>query len=929
MNKMDELKIVAAEDNPDIIALTESWTNESVEQCVLAIPDYHPPVRQDRLDTKDGRGGGVLLYVKSYITFVEIKPRTSFTNSVWIRITQGNKKKAIIGVVYRSPNSSIENNSNLRLVLEEMCNESDQSIIVGDFNYPSIDWELLSGDNSSDEFLEFTQDHFLTQHVQFPTRHRNTLDLVFTGEPDMCNAIKPVGYLGSSDHVLMNIQLNVRILVKESKQKIPDYGRANFGQMKKELRKPNIQDICKTSNLDEAWMKLELEIKGAIARNIPFKHRRSRNRPPLGRPLVRALRRKRKLWRKAQSSNEESCRVELKVSEKNLIRKSRQAKRNLEKSIAQNSKKNPKLYYQYVRSVLKTKAVVGPLVDAEGYEVDEDSRTADLLNTYFSSVFTIEDAGVIPVPDQVFVGEESDKLDSVSITRREICEKIDGLDRNKATGPDEISVRVLKEIAPVIDGTLTTLFNRMISETYVPRSWKDANITPIHKKGTRSYAGNYRPVSLTCQLSKLMESFLRDRIVAHLEKHQLLRPSQHGFRRKRSCVTNLLAFLDQVTECVDRGDAADVVYLDYQKAFDKVPHRRLLAKLEAHGISGKVLQWIKEWLNGRRQRVSLNGELSAWSNVSSGVPQGSVLGPVLFLIYVNDIDEGIRSTMYKFADDTKLVKEISSQNDVKELEEDLVKLENWSDKWQMTFNSSKCKVMHMGRNNPSSEYSIQGEAMAAVDQERDLGVIISKDLKPSKQCAEAVKKANRALGSIKRCFRYKTVDVIKDLYLSRVRPHLEFAIQAWSPQYEKDKKLLEGVQRRATKLVRELRDREYEDRLKEFGLTTLTDRRRRGDLIEVHKILTDEDYCNSHLFEISHNTHTRGHRKKLLKPHHRLNARRHFFADRVVDPWNALDDTVVAASDTNSFKRCYDRAQQKRGTIKPHREANVPGADNL
>jgi len=235
--------------------------------------------------------------------------------------------------------------------------------------------------------------------------------------------------------------------------------------------------------------------------------------------------------------------------------------------------------------------------------------------------------------------------------------------------------------------------------------------------------------------------------------------------------------------------------------------------------------------------------------------------------------------------------------------------------------------MHVGLKNPNAEYGIQGVAMEAVDEERDLGVIVSKDLKPSKQCAAAVKKANRALGTIKRCFRYKTVDVVRQLYLSRVRPHLEFAIQAWSPQYEKDKKLMEGVQRRATKLVRDIRDWEYEERLKEFGLTTLTDRRQRGDLIEVHKIMTDEEYCNSEMFNVSHNTHTRGHSKKLAKPHHRLNARRHFFANRVVDSWNALDEEVIASRDTNSFKRCYDRAQEKRGTIKPHVEAHVPGAD--
>jgi len=618
----------------------------------------------------------------------------------------------------------------------------------------------------------------------------------------------------------------------------------------------------------------------------------------------------------------------LKKAERNLTQKTRQARRDLEMSIARNSKKNPKLYHQYVRSILNTKPVVGPLVDTDGQTVEGDMETAKLLNTYFSSVFTAEGAEEIPVPEQVFTGGETEKLGLVSVTKKQVRDKIDNLNKNKATGPDGISTRVLKELAPVLDEGLTVLFNRMIAEAHVPRSWRDAHVTPIHKKGARSDPGNYRPVSLTSQCSKLMESLLRDEIVAHLERHQLVRPSQHGFRKKRSCVTNLLAFLDEVTACVDRGNAADVLYLDYQKAFDKVPHQRLLAKLDAHGICGEVNQWIAMWLMDRRQRVALNGEISPWSRVTSGVPQGSVLGPVLFLVYVNDIDEDISSTVYKFADDTKLVNEIVSPQDGCKLQDDLKRLETWSERWKMNFNSAKCKVMHLGRNNPMTEYHIQGERLEAVDEERDLGVIVSKDLKPSRQCAEAVKKANRALGTIKRCFRYKSLEVVKELYLSRVRPHLEFAIQAWSPQYEKDKKLMEGVQRRATKLVRTLKDLEYEERLEAFGLTTHTDRRRRGDLIEVHKILTDEEYCNGQMFEVSHNTQTRGHSKKLMKPYHRLNTRRHFFADRVVDSWNSLDEEVVAATDTNSFKRCYDRAQQKRGTIKPHVEAHVPGAEN-
>ena len=926
MNKIEELRLVAAVDKPDIIALTESWTNEMVEQCVLSIDGYHTPVRQDRKDTKDGRGGGVLLYVKSCMTFSEITPNAKFTNSVWIKLTHVNGDKVIVGLVYRSPNSSADNNSGLVSTMNEMCQTNNQVIIVGDFNFPSINWELLTADNSSEFFLTCIQDEYLTQHVSFPTRKSNILDLVFTSELEMCNNIVPMGYLGGSDHVFMNITVNIKISINNSSQKIPDYGRANFTKLREDLSKPAIQEICNIESTSEAWRKFEAEVRRAMRRHIPMKQRKSRNRPSLGRPVVRALRRKRKLWKKCLSSNEDRDLVELKKAEQILKSKTNEAKRNIEKNIAFSSKKKPKVFHQYVRSVLKTKAAVGPLVNSQGHLLESDAEAADELNRYFSSVFTIENMENFPEVTQEFDGEN--ELRSANFTTSEVQKKVDSLDANKTSGPDDISVRVLKEIVPTVICHLTRLFNRMVGEACVPQNWKEANVTPIHKKGPKCQPCNYRPVSLTSQLCKLVESLLRDRIVAHLDDHELIRSSQHGFRKKRSCVSNLLAFLDEATACVDKGSAADVIYLDYRKAFDKVPHQRLLQKLEAHGIVGNILDWIRCWLTGRRQRVVLNGEVSLWSKVSSGVPQGSVLGPVLFLVYINDLDLGINGTIYKFADDTKLFKEVTCVQEVTEMQEDIRALECWSEKWQMEFNTGKCKVMHLGHNNPMAEYAIQGETLEAVQEEKDLGVVVSCDLKSAKQCAEAVKKANRTLGTIKRCFKHKTVDIIKQLYLSHVRPHLEFAIQAWSPQYEKDKKLMEGVQRRATKLAKSERSKDYGQRLEAFGLTTLEERRRRGDLIEVHKIISDEKYCNGQLFERSHNTHTRGHSLKLKKPKSRVNARSHYFANRVVDNWNGLTEEVVTAADTNSFKRCYDRLQKTRGAVVPQPEENAPGAEN-
>jgi hypothetical protein len=249
-----------------------------------------------------------------------------------------------------------------------------------------------------------------------------------------------------------------------------------------------------------------------------------------------------------------------------------------------------------------------------------------------------------------------------------------------------------------------------------------------------------------------MESLLKDSIVEHLRKKLLINDSQHGFTSKRSCLTNLLTFLEVLTDYVDKGFPVDVIYLDFQKAFDKVPHYRLIKKVKAHGITGKVADWIEAWLKDRQQRVVLNGRQSQWNEVKSGVPQGSILGPLLFVIYINDIDDGIVSKLYKFADDTKILGNAATLEDVEILRSDLHHMFRWSEEWQMLFNVTKCGVLHFGHTNKEYDYAINSEKLESLPDERDLGVIIDKTLKSSKQCVKAYKAANATLGMIRRSF---------------------------------------------------------------------------------------------------------------------------------------------------------------------------------
>jgi hypothetical protein len=305
--------------------------------------------------------------------------------------------------------------------------------------------------------------------------------------------------------------------------------------------------------------------------------------------------------------------------------------------------------------------------------------------------------------------EENYMQDDFRITEEIIEGKLKKLKEGKAPGIDGIVPKILIENAAIVSKPLKLLYQKSMETGKVPVDWKKANVTAIYKKGCRETAGNYRPVSLTSHVCKVLESIIRDSIVNHLDRNKLIYKTQHGFVKGRSCLTNLLEFLEDVTEYVDQGSPVDVIYLDFQKAFDKVPHQRLLKKVQALGINGTVYTWIEDWLKNRTQRIQFGGDSSNWTSVLSGVPQGSVLGPILFLIYINDIDDGIESKILKFADDTKLYRRITSEEDVTKLQEDLATLCKWSREWLMLFLGSISSS-----DEPSSSYGSQSSSLVAI-----------------------------------------------------------------------------------------------------------------------------------------------------------------------------------------------------------------------
>ena len=412
---------------------------------------------------------------------------------------------------------------------------------------------------------------------------------------------------------------------------------------------------------------------------------------------------------------------------------------------------------------------------------------------------------------------------------------------------------------------------------------------------------NYRPISLTSILCKLLEKIIRDELMNHMETNGLFTKHQHGFRKGHSCVTQLIEVIDDWTEELDKSNDIDCIYLDFQKAFDTVPHKRLLHKLQGYGISGSLYKWLESFLVGRKQRVVLNNEDSAWTPVTSGIPQGSVLGPILFLIYINDLPDTVRNVVKLFADDTKIYSVDKDEESQQRLQEDMDKLVNWSEDWLLKFDKEKCKHLHLGKGNAKT-FTIEGREITKTTEEKDLGVTIDQHLKFQTHIGLQVKKANQKLGIIKRTFSFMDKEMFLTLYKSLVRPHLEYGSSVWSVIFKKDAIQLENVQRRATKLIPNISNLSYENRLKHLGIPSLQYRRLRADIIQTYKIQKEIDCVDKNKLFPPRISNTRGHQQKIFKTYSRTNIRKHSFSQRIVDVWNSLPGDVVSAKNVNTFK---------------------------
>ena len=903
---------------PDIILACETWLDGNVKDNEYLPSDIYTIYRKDR----NRLGGGVLIAVRSNLNSHEVPELATDCEMIWAAIKLQGRKTLYVCSYYR-PNESDE--PSLTKLGESFnrlnANNNHIYLIGGDFNFPDWDYTTMSlKPNSSTptlhrKFSSLIEDHGFEQMVISPTRLNNTLDLLLTNAPQLIPRVEVIP--GLSDHDIPFCEFNVHSQkIKQVRRPIQLFKKADWNGMKgamQTLYTELVSDRNRDLTTEEKWKMFRSVYDSAVETHIPTKTTRPKDSKPWITPEIKKKsKRLQRIHKKKLKRNLPEFEDEAKKLRREIQRSIRQSYwRYIDGTIAvenEPTQQRNKKFYTFVKHQRSSGSGIPPL-KVDGHLVSESKAQAEVLNRQFQSVFsdgreyTEEEFRAKVRMNPV---ELTSTLSDITISEAGICKILKHLNPYKACGRDNIHPRVLRELADDIAPILTLIYQSSIDTGVVPSDWRDANVSPIYKKGSHYDPANYRPVSLTSVPCKILEHVITSALMTHLEENNVLRTEQHGFRKTRSCETQLLDFSEELNENLEKGRQSDIVIMDFAKAFDKVNHSLLIHKLRHYGVHGKVNQWLESFLSGRRQAVIVNGTASDFVSVQSGVPQGSVVGPALFLAYINDLPEQLTSLTRLFADDTAVYRLSTTENDQFQLQEDLRRLEVWEKSWDMEFHPGKCTTLPVTRSSTPkiSNYQLHEHTLATVTSAKYLGVTITKDLSWDTHINNICQKANKTLGFLRRNLKISSTRVKESAYKTFVRPILEYASTVWDPHSQTNINKLEAVQRRAARFVvnRYHNTSSVSCMIDKLNWPSLQHRRRVARLTMLRKILDKDATFSMKNINPAPSRRRRGHSRQLVQIQCRTDYRKFSFLPNTIREWNGLPSSAVEAASLDSFK---------------------------
>ena len=920
-NKKEEFGTLIDSTNPDIILGTETWLNSTICSSELFPPGYDV-VRKDRADGY----GGVCIAIKKDVIFEELTCRSDVdVEAIFTKIHLSRYQTLIICVMYRPPSSSTTYMDNLCNVVEDIHTQHRNAVLWlgGDLNLPDINWEThaIEGNQNPNatnaRFMDMVQNCGLQQIVNFPTRQKNCLDLFLTNRPTLVDKCSPLPGIG--DHDIVSVVSSVEALRRKPvKRKIFLWKLADMKNMKVEclaFQKDFTERHSSSSSIQAMWDDIKTSLTHLLNKHVPSKLTSTRyNQPWITRSVKRLTRKKKRSYNRAKSSNDRDDHEKyLKLKKQTIIACKEAYNDYLTDIISPDTTSNPKRFWSFINSKRCDASGVAPLKDSDGLTYSDSHSKANILSRQFSSVFntnedmtSLKDKGQSPFP----------AMDHITISPPGVFKILSDLEIHKATGPDEIPARLLKGLATELTPVLAVFFQASLNQGIIPDDWKKANVAPIFKKGDRSKPENYRPISLTSVTCKVLEHIVLSNVMTYLEDHNVLSDAQHGFRKKRSCVSQLVLAVQDLAKAIDDREQLDMVLLDFSKAFDKVPHGRLLHKLQFYGIRGHTHQWVSDFLNNRTQQVVLEGSISNTSHVTSGVPQGSVIGPMLFLLFINDLPEYLspNSTVRLFADDCMLYHNIKIEEDALHLQEDIDALQRWESDWLMEFNPHKCQVLHVtNKRKPiTKSYSIHGQILDSKSTAKYLGVELHKNLSWNHHINQVAKKANSTRAFLQRNIRPCPRRVKELCYHTLLQPIMEYASIIWDPHTQANIKKIEMVQRRYVRFIfnDHRRTSSVAAMLNQLKWPTLQERRAQAKMLMIYRITNSlVDIPQTLLTRSTCTLLHRGHSQKLMVPFARtLIFQRSFFPDST-RLWNSLPQHTIDCTSVNSFKQEVHKIQ--------------------